>query len=140
MMPHHWRPIAHERNSIFKCNQHTFTLQHKDWAISEDTCIRKWKSYNNRVLWTEMQWTRILTIFIVKVIAFRPLDLLIFMSSAYLKTNRDSFWNLKIHTCKGNLFKEVKFPITQVLLSYIQGVFWERSAIHLCFCIYWRCW
>jgi len=26
MMPHHWRPLAHERNSIFKCKQHTCTL------------------------------------------------------------------------------------------------------------------
>ena len=23
MMPHHWRPLAHEQNSIFKCKQHT---------------------------------------------------------------------------------------------------------------------
>ena len=26
MMPHHWRPLAHEQNSIFKCKQHTCTL------------------------------------------------------------------------------------------------------------------
>ena len=25
-MPHHWRPLAHERNSIFKCKQHTSCL------------------------------------------------------------------------------------------------------------------
>jgi len=23
-MPHHWHPLAHERNSIFKCKQHIF--------------------------------------------------------------------------------------------------------------------
>jgi len=26
MMPHHWRPLAHEKNSILKCKQHTCTL------------------------------------------------------------------------------------------------------------------
>ena len=26
MIPHHWPPLAHERNSIFKCKQHTCTL------------------------------------------------------------------------------------------------------------------
>ena len=31
MMPHHWRPLAHERNSIFKCKQHTCTL-HDPWG------------------------------------------------------------------------------------------------------------
>jgi len=31
MMPHHWRPLAHERNSIFKCKQHTCTL-HDPWC------------------------------------------------------------------------------------------------------------
>ena len=30
-MPHHWRPITHERNSIFKCKQHTCTL-HDPWG------------------------------------------------------------------------------------------------------------
>jgi len=27
MMPHHWRPLAHEQNSIFKCKQHTISPQ-----------------------------------------------------------------------------------------------------------------
>ena len=31
MMPHHWRPLAHEQNSIFKCKQHTCTL-HDPWG------------------------------------------------------------------------------------------------------------
>ena len=31
MMPHYWRPLAHERNSIFKCKQHTCTL-HDPWG------------------------------------------------------------------------------------------------------------
>ena len=31
MMPHHWRPLAHEQNSIFKCKQHTCTL-HGPWG------------------------------------------------------------------------------------------------------------
>jgi len=31
MMQHHWRPLAHERNSIFKCKQHTCTL-HDPWG------------------------------------------------------------------------------------------------------------
>ena len=31
MMPHHWRPLAHKRNSIFKCQQHTCTL-HDPWG------------------------------------------------------------------------------------------------------------
>jgi len=26
MIPHHWRPLAHERNSIFESKQHTCTL------------------------------------------------------------------------------------------------------------------
>jgi len=26
MMPQHWRPLAHERHSIFKCKEHTYTL------------------------------------------------------------------------------------------------------------------
>jgi len=33
MMPHHWRPLAHERNSIFKCKQHT--------------CIQRWNHQSN---------------------------------------------------------------------------------------------
>jgi len=31
MMPHHWRPLAHEQNSIFKCKQHTCIL-HDPWG------------------------------------------------------------------------------------------------------------
>ena len=31
MMPHHWRPLAHEQNSIFKCKRHTCTL-HDPWG------------------------------------------------------------------------------------------------------------
>ena len=35
MMPHHWRPLAHERNSIFKCKQHTCTL-HDPWCCVQN--------------------------------------------------------------------------------------------------------
>jgi len=35
MMPHHWRPLAHERNSIFKCKQQTCTL-HDPWGPEKD--------------------------------------------------------------------------------------------------------
>jgi len=31
MMPHHWRLLAHERNSIFKCKQQKCTL-HDPWG------------------------------------------------------------------------------------------------------------
>jgi len=31
MMPHHWRPLAHEQNSLFKCKQHACTL-HDPWG------------------------------------------------------------------------------------------------------------
>jgi len=33
MMPHHWRPLAHEQNSISKCKQHTCTLHDKSTYI-----------------------------------------------------------------------------------------------------------
>jgi len=42
MIPHHWRPLAHERNSIFKCKQHTCTL-HDPWSqknITTQWCTR----------------------------------------------------------------------------------------------------
>ena len=35
MMPHHGRPLAHERNSIFKCKQHTCN-EHVHSMIPED--------------------------------------------------------------------------------------------------------
>ena len=33
----HWRPLAHERNSIFKCKQHTCTL-HDPWGPEKYSC------------------------------------------------------------------------------------------------------
>ena len=43
MMPHHWRPLAHERNSIFKCKQHTCTL-HDPWGPEkyDYTMMNEW--------------------------------------------------------------------------------------------------
>jgi len=44
-MPHHWRPLAHEQNSIFKCKQHTCILhdpwrpEKYDYTISVPTII-----------------------------------------------------------------------------------------------------
>jgi len=33
MMPHHWRPLAHERNSISKCKQHTIN---DSWGLEKE--------------------------------------------------------------------------------------------------------
>ena len=33
-MPHHWRPLGHERNSFFKCKQHKYMIPEDQQSIT----------------------------------------------------------------------------------------------------------